>query len=114
MLKGELKYDKYILTAGTGLIFYYFFTKLEMSITDAAQAISDALNLPEPLSFDISKSDGVLKKTAVNNRIIEELGNITFTPFTEAIKLTVDWFVQEASKKRQGEFTHAYIPEMDF
>uniref|UniRef100_A0A674C3F3 GDP-L-fucose synthase n=1 Tax=Salmo trutta TaxID=8032 RepID=A0A674C3F3_SALTR len=43
--------------------------------------------------FDTSKSDGQMKKTASNAKLRRYLPDFTFTPLSEGIKKTCDWFV---------------------
>uniref|UniRef100_A0A4W5KNY6 GDP-L-fucose synthase n=1 Tax=Hucho hucho TaxID=62062 RepID=A0A4W5KNY6_9TELE len=43
--------------------------------------------------FDTSKSDGQIKKTASNAKLRRYLPDFTFTPLSEGIKKTCDWFV---------------------
>uniref|UniRef100_A0A4W5PRY9 GDP-L-fucose synthase n=1 Tax=Hucho hucho TaxID=62062 RepID=A0A4W5PRY9_9TELE len=45
------------------------------------------------LLFDTSKSDGQIKKTASNTKLRRYLPDFTFTPLSEGIKKTCDWFV---------------------
>uniref|UniRef100_A0A8C7N8E3 GDP-L-fucose synthase n=1 Tax=Oncorhynchus kisutch TaxID=8019 RepID=A0A8C7N8E3_ONCKI len=65
----------------------------ELPIKDAVQMIADALDFKGQIVFDTSKSDGQMKKTASNAKLRRYLPDFTFTPLSEGIKKTCDWFV---------------------
>uniref|UniRef100_A0A8K9WM12 GDP-L-fucose synthase n=1 Tax=Oncorhynchus mykiss TaxID=8022 RepID=A0A8K9WM12_ONCMY len=64
----------------------------ELPIKDAVEMIADALDFKGQI-FDTSKSDGQMKKTASNAKLRRYLPDFTFTPLSEGIKKTCDWFV---------------------
>uniref|UniRef100_A0A8C7N0U2 GDP-L-fucose synthase n=1 Tax=Oncorhynchus kisutch TaxID=8019 RepID=A0A8C7N0U2_ONCKI len=65
----------------------------ELPIKDAVEMIADALDFKGQIVFDTSKSDGQMKKTASNAKLRRYLPDFTFTPLSEGIKKTCDWFV---------------------
>uniref|UniRef100_A0A4W5PVC4 GDP-L-fucose synthase n=1 Tax=Hucho hucho TaxID=62062 RepID=A0A4W5PVC4_9TELE len=65
----------------------------ELPIKDAVEMIADALDFKGQIVFDTSKSDGQIKKTASNTKLRRYLPDFTFTPLSEGIKKTCDWFV---------------------
>jgi len=66
----------------------------EVSISDVAHAVADAMNFKGNVVMDSSKSDGQFKKTASNKKLKALYPEFKFTPFKEAIKKSVDWFEQ--------------------
>merc|ERR1711881_265219 len=64
----------------------------EISIKDVAQAVNDAVGVPGEMKFDTTKADGQFKKTADNAKLRKALPEFKFTPFSEGIKESVDWF----------------------
>ncbi|WAR08742.1 FCL-like protein [Mya arenaria] len=73
----------------------------EVSIKDAAMSVLKACDFKGKVTFDASKSDGQFKKTASNNKLRKYLPDFKFTPFDQAIKETVDWFVQNYETARK-------------
>ncbi|TKS91844.1 GDP-L-fucose synthase [Collichthys lucidus] len=65
----------------------------EVSIKEAVDMITKALDFKGEVHFDTSLSDGQMKKTASNAKLRHYLPDFTFTPLEEAIKMTCDWFV---------------------
>ncbi|XP_054719553.1 GDP-L-fucose synthase-like [Uloborus diversus] len=73
----------------------------EVSIKDAALAVAEAFEFRGEVIFDTSKSDGQYKKTASNEKLRKYKPDFVFTPFKEAIKTTVDWFVSNYDTARK-------------
>ncbi|XP_048377040.2 GDP-L-fucose synthase [Stegostoma tigrinum] len=65
----------------------------EVSIKEAAECIVAAMDFKGEVIFDTSKSDGQYKKTASNCKLRKYLPDFKFTPFSQAVKETCDWFV---------------------
>ncbi|KAF8782687.1 GDP-L-fucose synthase-like [Argiope bruennichi] len=65
----------------------------EVSIKDAALTVAEAFDFKGEVIFDTTKSDGQYKKTASNEKLRKYKPDFVFTPFKEAVKETVDWFV---------------------
>uniref|UniRef100_A0A7I4YBY6 GDP-L-fucose synthase n=1 Tax=Haemonchus contortus TaxID=6289 RepID=A0A7I4YBY6_HAECO len=72
----------------------------EVSIADAVKAIVKAFDFKGEVKFDTTKADGQFKKTASNAKLKKYLPDFRFTPFEEAIKASVDWFVQNHDSAR--------------
>ncbi|ORY89550.1 hypothetical protein BCR43DRAFT_499981 [Syncephalastrum racemosum] len=66
----------------------------EVSIKDVADAIVKAVDFKGDYSFDTSRADGQYKKTASNAKLMKLLPDFQFTPFDQAVKESVDWFVE--------------------
>jgi len=73
----------------------------EVTIKDAAMLIANSLKFVKPLKFDNTKADGQHKKTASNATLRSYLPDFKFTPLDEAIKTTVDWFVENFKDARK-------------
>jgi len=73
----------------------------EISIADAAKAIVETMGFKGNLVFDTSKADGQFKKTASNGKLVKLYPEFKFTPFKEALKETVDWFVNHQDEVRK-------------
>ncbi|KAL3271553.1 hypothetical protein HHI36_022030 [Cryptolaemus montrouzieri] len=66
----------------------------EVSIKQLAEEITKAFNYKGEIVFDITKADGQYKKTASNAKLRKYLPNFEFTPFSTAIKESVDWYIK--------------------
>jgi len=73
----------------------------EVSIGEVAHSIVESFNFTGKVTFDTSKSDGQYKKTASNAKIVSLYPNYKFTPFKQAIKESVDWFVANYETARK-------------
>ncbi|KAJ8389032.1 hypothetical protein AAFF_G00124290 [Aldrovandia affinis] len=73
----------------------------EVSIKEAAECVVDALDFKGQVVFDTSKADGQFKKTASNAKLRQYLPEFTFTPFSQAVKETCDWFVANYDTARK-------------
>eukprot|EP01002_Notosolenus_urceolatus_P005703 NODE_2519_length_1098_cov_36.674929_g2093_i0.p2 GENE.NODE_2519_length_1098_cov_36.674929_g2093_i0~~NODE_2519_length_1098_cov_36.674929_g2093_i0.p2 ORF type:complete len:317 (+),score=114.09 NODE_2519_length_1098_cov_36.674929_g2093_i0:84-1034(+) len=65
----------------------------EISIKDVALGVVEAMGFEGEVKFDTTKADGQYKKTASNTKLRKYQPDFKFTPFKEAIKESVDWFV---------------------
>ncbi|CAJ0598875.1 unnamed protein product [Cylicocyclus nassatus] len=72
----------------------------EVSIADAVKAIVKAFDFQGEVKFDSSKADGQLKKTASNAKLRRYLPDFKFTPFEQAVKESVDWFIKNHDSAR--------------
>lgn len=72
----------------------------EVTIADAVNAIVKAFNFKGQVKFDASKADGQMKKTASNAKLKRYLPDFRFTPFEEAIKASVEWFIENHASAR--------------
>ncbi|GIY18381.1 GDP-L-fucose synthase [Caerostris darwini] len=73
----------------------------EVSIKDAALAVTEAFDFKGEVIFDTTKSDGQYKKTASNEKLRKYKPDFVFTPFKEAVKETVDWFISNYETARK-------------
>jgi GDP-L-fucose synthase len=93
----------------------------EVSIKEVADAIVDAVAFEgdykvgatpflhaAPVAstkFDTDKADGQFRKPAPNAKLLKLMGSFEFTPFRQAVKESVDWFVEHyESSARIGKF----------
>ncbi|XP_015123040.1 probable GDP-L-fucose synthase [Diachasma alloeum] len=72
----------------------------EVTIAHAAETISKAFGFRGKIVFDTSASDGQHKKTASNKKLRSHLPDFKFTPFDEAIKETVNWYIENYHQAR--------------
>lgn len=73
----------------------------EISIADVAYAVKEAMDFQGEMVFDQSFADGQFKKTASNEKLMSYLPNYKFTPFKQAVKMSVDWFVENFDVARK-------------
>ena len=71
----------------------------EVPISDVEYAVAKSLDAniggtPLEVTFDTSKADGQFKKTANNQKLRKYLPDFKFTPFDEAMDITVKWFLE--------------------
>lgn len=72
----------------------------EVTISQVAESIAQAFNFKGNLIYDLSAADGQYKKTASNAKLRKYLPNFQFTSFDQAIKDTVDWYIQNYDQAR--------------
>ncbi|KAJ7130287.1 hypothetical protein C8R44DRAFT_613957 [Mycena epipterygia] len=77
----------------------------EMSVKEIADAIVKAVGFEGEYSFDTSRSDGQFRKPASNKRLLELMGGFEFTPFEQALDLSINWFVENYDTARTGRTT---------
>lgn len=73
----------------------------EVSIAELADSLAKAFDFKGKLVFDTSKADGQFKKTASNNKLRNYLPDFKFTNFDEAIKSSVDWYLNNQDIARK-------------
>ncbi|GFT62060.1 GDP-L-fucose synthase [Trichonephila clavipes] len=73
----------------------------EVSIKNAALTVAEAFDFEGEIIFDATKSDGQYKKTASNEKLRKYKPDFVFTPFKEAVKETVDWFIANYETARK-------------
>ncbi|KHJ41181.1 NAD dependent epimerase/dehydratase family protein [Trichuris suis] len=73
----------------------------EVSIKELAEEIVSAMGFQGEILYDCTKSDGQFKKTASNAKLRRYLPDFKFTPFSVALKETVDWFVNNYDTARK-------------
>ncbi|KAF7293012.1 Epimerase domain-containing protein [Mycena indigotica] len=74
----------------------------EVSIKEVADAIVKAVGFEGEYSFDTTRADGQFRKPATNKKLIDRIGGFQFTPFQEALDLSVKWFVENYDTARTG------------
>ncbi|XP_056638392.1 GDP-L-fucose synthase [Diorhabda sublineata] len=72
----------------------------EVSIKELANEIAKAFDFTGDIVFDTTKADGQYKKTASNAKLRKYLPDFEFTPFSVAIKHSVDWYRQNYKTAR--------------
>lgn len=72
----------------------------EYSIEYVARTIAQKLNYEGRLLFDQSQSDGQLKKTADNARLMSMIPEFKFKSFEDGIQEAVQWFVDNYKSDR--------------
>jgi GDP-L-fucose synthase len=65
--------------------------KDEVTIETVARIISKKMNYP--VEFDVSYAEGQQKKTASNRKLLDEMRDLTFSPFERKMCDTIDWFI---------------------
>jgi GDP-L-fucose synthase len=74
----------------------------EISIADLARLVAGSMDFPlDRLVFDTSKSDGQFKKTVSNQRLRSLRPDFKFTPMEEAMRTSVQWFVDNYATCRK-------------
>ncbi|XP_031634507.1 probable GDP-L-fucose synthase [Contarinia nasturtii] len=73
----------------------------EVTIEFVARSIAKAFDFKGRIEFDTTKADGQHKKTASNTKLRSYRPDFQFTKFEEAIKYTVDWYLQNQDKVRK-------------
>lgn len=72
----------------------------EVSIKVLAEELVKAFNFQGKVVFDTTKADGQFKKTASNQKLRKYLPDFQFTPFSQAIQESVDWYKSNHSIAR--------------
>jgi len=78
----------------------------EKSIKYCAEIVAKTLDFKGKLLFDPTKPEGIFKKTASNEKLLKLFPKYKFTPFDDAIKITVDWFLKNQDKFRKDTILH--------
>ena len=73
----------------------------EVSIAQVAEMICKAMDFTNGVTLDPTKSDGQYKKTANNSKLRKYLPSFEFTPMEQAVKESVDWFVENYETARK-------------
>merc|ERR1719507_614488 len=66
----------------------------EVSIKEVAEMVLEAFEFKGEVKFLTDKADGQFKKTASNAKLRRYLPEFKFVPTKEAIKESVDWFIE--------------------
>lgn len=73
-------------------------SNVEISIAEIVEKLKLAMNLPETIQYDTSKSDGILKKTASNEYFTRIFPDFQYSNFDNKILSVVEWFCNNFSK----------------
>ncbi|ORY52429.1 epimerase-domain-containing protein [Rhizoclosmatium globosum] len=73
----------------------------EISIKKVAESIATAMEFEGPVVWDTTRSDGQYKKTASNAKLSNLFPEFEFTPFEQALKESVDWFIENYESVRK-------------
>ncbi len=73
----------------------------EISIIEVAQMIADVFQLEHGIILDENKAIGQFRKTVSNQKLRQYLPSFQFTPLLEALKKTIDWFIQNYDISRK-------------
>jgi len=73
----------------------------EQDIKTAALEVAAAMDFKGEVVFDTSKSDGQYKKTASNDKLKKLYPEFKFTPFSEAVRETARWFMDNYETARK-------------
>lgn len=73
----------------------------EVSISDVAQMIAEAMDFKGRVVYDTSKADGQFKKTASNKKLLTLNPTFKFTPIKAAIAQSVQWFIDNYETARK-------------
>eukprot|EP01095_Lingulamoeba_sp_RSL-Kostka_P004997 TRINITY_DN162_c0_g1_i1.p1 TRINITY_DN162_c0_g1~~TRINITY_DN162_c0_g1_i1.p1 ORF type:complete len:321 (+),score=75.51 TRINITY_DN162_c0_g1_i1:180-1142(+) len=73
----------------------------EVSIKYIAEQIANSFDIESGIKLDTTKSDGQYKKTASNAKLLSLLPNFEFTNFEDAIRETVQWFIENFDNCRK-------------
>lgn len=72
----------------------------EISISEVAHLIANEFGYKKSIIFDANYPDGQNKRTVANSKLMRLNPSFKFTPFTEAIKSSIDWFKKNKNKAR--------------
>merc|ERR1719507_2508157 len=73
----------------------------EVSIKEVAEMILEAFEFKGEVKFLTDKADGQFKKTASNAKLRKYLPGFKFAPTREAIKTTVEWYIEHYETARK-------------
>lgn len=73
--------------------------KDEVTIETVARII--AKKMEYPVEFDVSYAEGQQKKTASNQKLLEEMPELTFSSFESKLNDTIEWFVKNYNVVRK-------------
>ncbi|KAJ7337431.1 hypothetical protein DFH08DRAFT_915828 [Mycena albidolilacea] len=74
----------------------------EVSIKEVTDAIVKAVGFEGHYSFDTTKADGQFRKPASNKKLLDRIGGFQFTPFEQALDISVKWFIENYDTARTG------------
>ena len=78
-----------------------FSNSVEVTIGELVKEIVTAMKFKGDIIFDSTKPDGQMRKPTDNSKLMSYLPNFEFTPLSEGIKKSVDWFVENYESCRK-------------
>lgn len=74
----------------------------EVSIKDIVNTIAEMFDIEQNnIVFDTTQSDGQLRKTADNSKLLSLYPDFEFTPIKDGLETTIAWFKQNYNKARK-------------
>lgn len=83
LISKDLQFDSVILSPSE-----------EISIAEVANIIAKCFNFTGRIIYDASMPEGQHRKPTSNKKLLNLIGDFKFTPITEGIESTVDWFLE--------------------
>jgi GDP-L-fucose synthase len=77
-----------------------FSSGIETTIKDAVESIASSMDFKGQIVFDAGKPDGQLRKPSDDSRLKKYLPDFKFTPVSDGVQKTVEWFVKNYPKVR--------------
>jgi len=74
-----------------------------VSIKEVTDAIVKAVGFEGHYSFDTTRADGQFRKPASNKKLLDRIGGFQFTPFEQALDISVKWFIENYDTARTGK-----------
>lgn len=99
--KDLAKMVEYVLTDYTEPTPVILSTSDEISIRDVVDVLVQTFNFKGNVVFDATKPEGQYRRPSDNSKILNCMPNFTFTPFEDAMKESVEWFISNYETVRK-------------
>ena len=99
--KDLAKMVEYVLTDYTEPTPIILSTSDEISIRDVVDVLVQIFNFKGNVVFDATKPEGQYRRPSDNSKILNCMPNFTFTPFEDAMKESVEWFISNYETARK-------------
>ena len=99
--KDLAKMVEYVLTDYTESTPIILSTSDEISIRDVVDVLVQIFNFKGNVVFDATKPEGQYRRPSDNSKILNCMPNFTFTPFEDAMKESVEWFISNYETARK-------------
>jgi GDP-L-fucose synthase len=99
--KDLAKMVEYVLTDYTEPTPIILSTSDEISIRDVVDVLVQIFNFKGNVIFDATKPEGQYRRPSDNSKILNCMPNFTFTPFEDAMKESVEWFISNYESARK-------------
>lgn len=76
-------------------------TSDEISIREVVDLLVELFNFKGNVVFDTTKPEGQYRRPSDNTKILEYMPDFTFTPFYDAMKESVEWFINNYEVARK-------------